>query len=99
MGAVLDNFSVAVMTQFNELTNRHGMTSADFVATIHTGEPGGTATLRFEDGPDPSLEPNFARMLHDLGLTGEAMELNASEPDLLNALRTALSRAPAARLR
>jgi hypothetical protein len=96
---MLDNIEVAILTKVNELAERYGLKTYDFVATIGPSLEGSGSILSFDVAAQgtPQKEENFAKMLKALGVTAGCV-IQGSDASLINTLDNALQIKPRARL-
>jgi hypothetical protein len=90
-----DNITTAIYTKLNELAARHGLKVYDFVATFRSG-PGDKDALLFEDHPrDDTLKlKGYDKMVRALGIPNDSAALIGSAEQIIDALDSALQRAP-----
>lgn len=98
---MLDNFSVAILNNVNELARRYEIDVCDFVAVVDWS-PDAETQLRFESTPEePMKAAAFERMLRTLGTCDYRGEprLCGEERQVWEAVQSALARAPKRRTR
>lgn len=99
----VDNQDLAVLMKVNELAERHGLKSYDFVAVFKsTGEASHQYELHFEVPASGNAlrEERFDKMMKDLG-TGayETGILKGETSDIIDALDKAIAKSPRSRLK
>jgi hypothetical protein len=97
---MLDNVDVAVLTKVNELAERHGLKSYDFVATFQPGEKGYALDFECPASGNDLREERFDKMLAAIGITvSDRATLGGNPAQIIDALDKALEHAPRTRLR
>jgi hypothetical protein len=90
----MDNLSVALLLDINELARRYELTPCDFVAVVSTTEKH-ECVLRFEAPPlSKDKQDRFAAMLSSLGVTETSLSLAGPETAIWSALQLSLRKAP-----
>mgnify|MGYP001252704827 CR=1 FL=1 len=90
-----DNVTAAILMGVNALAERYGLRPYDFVAVVDDSRLRETV-LRFESPPPEEKSAAFEKMLAELGIAEDSLELSGSDENILDALDSALKKAPRA---
>ena len=92
---MLDNIDVAILTKLNNLSERFGLKSYDFVATVQPQSEKGRIMLCFEVPAQGNAlkEGRFDKMLQAIGADKDGV-LKGTPTHVIDALDAALHNAP-----
>ncbi len=92
---MLDNVDVAVLTKVNELAERHGLKSYQFIATFNRDDTGYALEFECPASGNDLRDERFEKMLADIGITvDDGAVLKGDTAKIIDALDDALDLAP-----
>lgn len=97
---MLDNQDVAVLTKLNDLAERRGLKTYDFVAVMKREKDSYVLDFELPASGNALREERFDKMLKDLGIVvDDRAALKGETSDLIDAIDKAIAMSPRNRVR